>query len=91
MSHLIIFGCIVHALIGADECNKMDKKSGKYIFIGFSDESKGYHFYNLETKMLLIHQDIIFYKHSCWNWSKAQHQIEFSEISKNQHYQDKGQ
>lgn len=59
-SHLKIFGCIVYVLINTNESSKIDTKIEKYNFIDFSDESKGYHLYNLEMKKLLICGDVIF-------------------------------
>ena len=37
-----MFGCIEYALIDENDRDKMDKKSEKCIFIGYSNKSKGY-------------------------------------------------
>ena len=43
----------------------MDKKSKKRIFIGYSNESKGYRLYNPETHKLIVRRDVIFDESSC--------------------------
>ena len=37
VSHLTVFGCISYALIDENDRGKMDKKSEKCIFIGYSN------------------------------------------------------
>ena len=53
-----MFGCIAYALIDENDRDKMDKKSEKSIFTGYSNERKGYQLYNLETKKLMIRRDV---------------------------------
>lgn len=69
ISHLKVFGCICYALINGEDHGKIDKKSEKYIFIGYNDDNKGYFLYNLEIKKLLIQRDVIFDEVTCWNQS----------------------
>ena len=49
-----MFGCLTYASIHENDIGKMDKKSEKCIFIGYSNESKKYQLYNPETKKLII-------------------------------------
>ena len=42
----------------------MDKKSERCIFVGYSNESKGYKLYSLETKKLIIRRNVVFYESS---------------------------
>lgn len=49
---LRIFGCIAYALVPSEQREKLDEKGEKYIFIGYSDESKGYRLYNPSTKKI---------------------------------------
>lgn len=44
---LVVF---FNVLIDRDNHDKVDKKSEKYIFLDYIDDSKGYHLYNLEIK-----------------------------------------
>lgn len=47
----------------------LDNNSEKCIFVGYSEKSKAYHFYNLATNSLVISNDAIFDKHEAWNWT----------------------
>ena len=42
VGHLRVFGCATYALIPKDECQKLDAKARKCIFLGYSNNSKGY-------------------------------------------------
>lgn len=48
----------------------MDEKGEKCIFIGHSDESKGYRLYKPDTKDFIISRDVIFDELKAWKWSK---------------------
>lgn len=43
VSHLKVFEYIFHTLIDRDDHGKIDKKSKKYIFLGYNDNNKDYH------------------------------------------------
>ena len=68
VSNLKIFGSIAYSLLASDARSKMDKKCEKCIFVGYSDETKGYRLYNPITKKLIIRRDIVFDENSCWIW-----------------------
>ena len=42
VNHLKIFGCIAYALNNNQGKDKFDPKGKKYLFMGYSEESKGY-------------------------------------------------
>ena len=42
VSHLQIFGCDAYAQIADEKRHKLDHKSEKCVFVGYSDKSKGY-------------------------------------------------
>lgn len=46
--------------------HKLDGNSIKCIFMGYSIETKGYHFYDLITKRLIISHDVVFDEKSEW-------------------------
>ena len=50
VSHFRIFGCVAYALVLAELRRKLDDKSEKCIFIGYSEDSKAYTLYNLISK-----------------------------------------
>ncbi|MCO5557407.1 hypothetical protein L7F22_010970 [Adiantum nelumboides] len=60
VSHFRIFGsdCYVH--VPNASRTKWDAKSQKCIFLGYSEESKGYRLYNPTTKKIVISRDVVF-------------------------------
>ncbi|MCO5604434.1 hypothetical protein L7F22_058600 [Adiantum nelumboides] len=60
VSHFRIFGsdCYVH--VPDASRTKWDAKSQKCIFLGYSEESKGYRLYNPTTKKIVISRDVVF-------------------------------
>jgi len=60
VSHLKVFGIIAYALIPSQSRDKFDKKGERLIFIGYSDESKGFQLFNLRNDQLLLSRDVIF-------------------------------
>lgn len=60
VSPLKVFGSIAYAHIPFEKRHKIDDKSIKCIFVGYSDETKGYRLYNPTTKCLIISRDVIF-------------------------------
>lgn len=42
------------------KCGKLDPKSRKFIFVGIADGTKGYRYYNTETKNILTSRNVIF-------------------------------
>ena len=70
VSHLKVFGCIAYGLIDESDQGRMDKKSEKCIFIGYSIERKGYQLYNPETKNLISRRNVAFNESCFWNWDE---------------------
>ena len=68
VSHLKVFGSIAYAHIPFEKRQKLDEKSIKCIFVGYSDETKGYRLYNPENKELIISRDVIFNENDAWKW-----------------------
>lgn len=62
VSILKIFGCVAYATLAFNDSTKMDKKSEKCIFVGYSDETKGYRLYNLVIKKLINCKDVMFFR-----------------------------
>ncbi|KAL5569040.1 hypothetical protein UlMin_025615 [Ulmus minor] len=56
--HLKVFGCICYAHIPQEKRSKLDEKTKKGIFLGYSTKSKGYRVYSLRTKKLIISRDV---------------------------------
>lgn len=67
VNHLKIFGSIAYSHISTPNRDKFDEKSEKLIFVGYSDESKGYRLYNPITCKLVVSRDVIFDEMTSWS------------------------
>ena len=61
VGHLRRFGCTAYVHIRKEKRDKLDGKSLKCIFFGYSETSKGYRFYNIETDKVFIERTAIFF------------------------------
>ncbi|KAL0319034.1 UNVERIFIED_CONTAM: Retrovirus-related Pol polyprotein from transposon TNT 1-94 [Sesamum angustifolium] len=68
--HLRVFGSICYVHIPTEKRHKLEEKTEKGIFLGYSTQSKGYRIYNLKTKKLIISRDVEFDKDAMWNWDE---------------------
>jgi len=69
ISHLIFFGCVAYAHVHEELRRKLDDKSQKCIFVGYSEESKAYRLYNPITKKYVISRDVVFKEEEAWDGS----------------------
>lgn len=53
--------------IPKEKRHKLEEKTEKGIFLGYSSQSKGYRVYSLKTKKLIISRDVEFDEHAAWN------------------------
>ena len=60
VTNLKVFGCVAYAHIPETQRQKLDKKSEKLRFIGYSREHKGYRLINEQTKKVIIRRDVVF-------------------------------
>jgi len=67
VDHFRVFGCIAYSHIPKENREKRDGKGEKCIFIGYSNESKGYCLYNPETKKMIVSRDVIFDEALKWS------------------------
>jgi len=72
VSHLRVFGCIAYAMIHSHSWRKLDEKSEKCIFVGYSTQSKGYKLYNRMSGKVVISRDVIFNEVGSWDWCEGQ-------------------
>lgn len=60
IKHLRVFGTVVYTHIPKQKRKKWDPKSKKGIFVGYSDNTKGYRVYYSKTNTISVSRDIIF-------------------------------
>lgn len=60
MGHFKVFGCIGHVHIPEAKRKKLDDKSLRCVFLGTSDESKGYRMYDPVSNKIIVNRDVIF-------------------------------
>ena len=60
ISHLRVFVYVAYAHVLKERRDKLDDKSEKCIFIGYSEQSKAYKLYNPVTKKTIISKDVVF-------------------------------
>lgn len=70
VSHMKIIGCVAYGLIPSQLNKKLDNKSEKSIFIGYSSQSSGYRLYNPISKKITTKRDVIFLEDCKWAWGK---------------------
>ena len=59
VAHFKVFGCIAYSHVPKEKRQKLDDKSKKCIFVGYSEEIKGYKLYNPVTNKVIISCDVI--------------------------------
>ena len=59
VSNLRVFGCMAYAHIPESQRKKLDKKSEKLRFVGYSIQSKGYRLFD-ENQKVIVRQDVVF-------------------------------
>ncbi|KAK2969386.1 hypothetical protein RJ640_001301 [Escallonia rubra] len=69
VSHLKVFGSIAYVHVPYQQRKKLDDKSEKFIFIGYSQQSKGYKLYNPVDKKMKVSRDVTFDEQSSWDYT----------------------
>ena len=59
VSHFQTFGCECYVHVLDVDRNKLQPKSNKCIFLGYSDEQKAYQLYNPTTKKIVAIHDVV--------------------------------
>ena len=60
ISHLRIFGCSAYVTINKKKRQKLDPKSQEMTFIGYEPGSKGYQFWDKDSRSIVISRDVKF-------------------------------
>ncbi|KAM0029839.1 putative RNA-directed DNA polymerase [Helianthus debilis subsp. tardiflorus] len=67
VSHLKVFGCIAYALVPSQVRKKLDAKSKKCIFVGYSPNSKAYRLFDPIKKVIITSRDVVFCEQGTWS------------------------
>ncbi|KAG8498675.1 hypothetical protein CXB51_005061 [Gossypium anomalum] len=57
VSHLRVFGCLCYALVLAEKRTKLEKRSMRGVFVGYSSVKKGYRIFDPLTKKIIVSKD----------------------------------
>jgi hypothetical protein len=72
VAHLRTFRCVEYTHIPSELRKKIDERSEKCIFTGYSETSKAYRIYNPITKKLILNGAVKFLENQFWNDSENQ-------------------
>ena len=57
---LWIFGCLAYSLVDSQKRNKLESKSKKCMFIGFTKRVKGFRLWDFETRSVFTNRYVVF-------------------------------
>ena len=66
LRHLRVFGSIAYVHVPKEKWKKLEAKAEKCILVGYSDEQKGYKYYNPRTKQVRMSRDVVFDESAAW-------------------------
>ena len=75
LTHLNVFGCVCFVHIPQEVRTKMEPRSEKCIFIGYSMEQKRYKCYNPITKEVRVSRDVVFDELRPWYEDKGKGKV----------------
>ncbi|KAD1131218.1 hypothetical protein E3N88_43246 [Mikania micrantha] len=64
--HFKVFGCIAYARIPNQRRTKLESKSEKCIFVGYSEQSKAFKLFNPDSQKVIISRDVVFDESKGW-------------------------
>ena len=77
VSHLRVFESVAHVHIPYEKKAKLGDKSGKFIFVGYDQSSKGYKLYNPDNNKIVISRDVIFNEEREWDFGVCKKEYNF--------------
>ncbi|KAL0642049.1 hypothetical protein Bca4012_102844 [Brassica carinata] len=60
IDHLRVFGCVCYVMVPGQQRNKLEAKSTKAMFIGYSITQKGYKCYDPEARRVMVSREVKF-------------------------------
>lgn len=68
LSHLHVFGCIAYSLVPEQKRRKLDPKSKRFLFVGYSETSKGYRLLDPSApKNVVLSRNVVFIENKFHN------------------------
>lgn len=67
-----VFGSVCFLHVHSHMRDKLDKKANVGVLVGYSEVTKGFRVYNLETKKLMVTRDVKIDENAKWDWSKEE-------------------
>ena len=67
VEHLRVFDSMAHAHVPKELRRKLDDRSEKCIFLGYSEHFNAYKLYNHVTKKLIVRKDVKFQEDNSWD------------------------
>ena len=77
VKHLKVFGCVAFVQVPTEKRTKLDPKSKKMMFVGYSAESKAYRLIDPENKKIVVSRDVIFDEDHFWSDDTARPSSEY--------------
>lgn len=75
VSYFRVFGCIAYGFIDDHMRSKLDDKTLKQIFIGYSEQSKGYRLYDPVSGKVTVNRNVVFNEGSCWDFDEKKEAV----------------
>ena len=69
-SILEFFGCPCYSLFLEVKRDKLDQKKIPSVFLGYSNNAKGYKIYDVQTRKVITNRNVKFNEFGAWNWDK---------------------
>jgi len=66
VAHFKTFGCIAHVHLPNQRRSKLEGKSEKTIFVGYSEKAKSYKLYDPVAKKTIASRDVVFEENKSW-------------------------
>ena len=60
IDHFRVFGCLCYVLQPMEQRNKLEARSTKAVFLGYSSTQKGYKYYDPDMRRVLVSRDVKF-------------------------------
>ena len=75
IAHIQVFGCTAYAHVPKEKRKKLDDKSVKRIFIGYSIETRSYRLFDPKAKKVIISRDVVFDEKGIYHPEQVQFEL----------------